>query len=326
MPPIRHVVREALVGTLFRRNCVLPLATGRRFVFLFHDISPESEPHHHRNYSVSPGVFFRQIQVLRELFALVSLDTLCDRDNRSPSNQAAVVFDDGFLSVSTLAAPHLSAQGIPFAVFANQKALEEGRLWCSDVVLGLNDDQYLRSLYERYTDHGISYEIFAQAPLDHLISSPQLRDDYDGFGDRPPGAVRVYLNSAELQGLKRGGAVVGSHTVSHPVMERLSGVHAGTEIEQNKDYLESLLQAEIRHFAFPFGFPGTFNRETEALARSHHRFLYTTNRAFFKPTDLTMGGLLLPRIGLRNEGRPEILATVNAAFFVNRLNQIRMMN
>lgn len=275
---------------------------------------------------MTPEVFFDQIEVLRELFSLVSLDTLCDPDNTSPSHQASVVFDDGFLSVSTLAAPHLFSIGVPFAIFANQEALEEGRLWCSDVVLGLDDQQYLRSIYERYTDRAVSYDAFSRAPLDHLISSPQLRDEYDGLGYRPQGTSRTYLNSTELQSLWRRGAVVGSHTVSHPVMARLSGVHAAAEIQRNKNYLESLLQSEIRHFAFPFGFPGTFSQESEAIARAHHRFLYTTNRAFFRATDLAISGLLLPRIGLRNEGRAEILAAVNTVFFVDRLKQLRMMN
>jgi peptidoglycan/xylan/chitin deacetylase (PgdA/CDA1 family) len=321
MGNIKQVARDFLNRPLFQRNYILPLACGTRFIFVFHDISTDQEPHYHPNYSIPPEVFRDQIAAIRDLFDLVSLDVLCDPDETTSSHRAALVFDDGFLSVSTVAAPYLSARGIPFAVFVNRQALEEDRLWCSDVVLGRLDLTYLRSLYDRYVDSpgGISYEEFVRAPLDYLVPAPRLRDDYGPLeyrGSRP--ASRTYMNATELLNLQRGGAIVGSHTVSHRLMARLTDVEARREIEDNRTYLESLLQAEIRHFAFPFGYAGTFDSRVAGLAHAQHPHLYTTNRVFFRPPELKLDEVLLPRIGLTNERRGEILAAVNVAFFSNR--------
>jgi peptidoglycan/xylan/chitin deacetylase (PgdA/CDA1 family) len=47
---------------------------------------------------------------------------------------------------------------------------------------------------------------------------------------------------------------IGSHTVSHPVLPKLSDREAGEEIEQGVRKLEAELGCKINHFAYPFGF------------------------------------------------------------------------
>ena len=49
------------------------------------------------------------------------------------------------------------------------------------------------------------------------------------------------------------GAVVGSHTVTHPILPRCETQVAITEIEQAKDQLEDILEYEVKHFAYPVG-------------------------------------------------------------------------
>jgi peptidoglycan/xylan/chitin deacetylase (PgdA/CDA1 family) len=323
MRALKNYVRNALSKSVLRHNVLLPLSQGKRFVFLFHDVSPASEAHHHSNYSVTPDIFFEQIRALAGLFDLVSLDTLC-KDEKSLANQAAIVFDDGFLSVGTVAAPYLFKMGIPFAVFANKRAVQHGRLWCTDVVLGSSDTAYLRSLYARYIETAaIPYEVFDKAPLDYLVPANGLEDDH-GPLDWPGASAceRIYLNASELTDLANKGVLVGSHTASHRLMARLSDESAKSEIEDNCAYLENLLQKEIEHFAFPFGYHGAFHASNTRAARSRHRYLYSTNRVFFEREDLGLEGLVLPRIGMRNETRAEILASVNTAFFANRRSQI----
>jgi peptidoglycan/xylan/chitin deacetylase (PgdA/CDA1 family) len=321
---MKAALRGWLGRTVLRHNWILPLVKGRRFVFLFHDVSAASEPHHHKSYSVTPEVFYGQIEALQALFEMVSLDAACNPDSACSRNQACVVFDDGFRSVSTVAAPFLVARGIPFAVFANMRAVREDRLWCSDVVFGSSDSRYLRSAYERYIDPAVvGFERFERDPLDYLIPAPNLREDYEPltYSAGKPG-TRVYMDEAEVRGLRAHGALVGSHTVSHRVMARLSDVAIRAEVADNRRYLESLLQAEVRHFAFPFGFPGMFDGRATDAARSQHEHLYSTDRVFFTGGDLKLTGLILPRIGLRNERRPEILSSVNTAFFASRRSQL----
>lgn len=317
-------MRDSLAKTLFRHNWILPVTRRKRFIFLFHDVSPSTEPHHHPAYSVTSAVFYDQIRALQSLFDLVSLDVLCDEEVDPDSNRAAVVFDDGFLSVGTTAAPYLFDRGIPFAVFVNKQALQENRLWCTDVVLGASDSRYLRSLFDRYVgpSGGVSYEQFEQGPLGYLVPAQRLRDDYAALARRDESGHRVYLSATELQNLSRNGVLVGSHTVSHRVMTKLSDEAVRIEIEENRHYLESLLQKEIAHFAFPFGFHGAFDERAARCARSHHRYLHSTKRVFFERQDLKLDGLILPRLGLRSESRAEILSAANLAFFVDRRSQL----
>src|SRR5262245_7630996 len=59
---MKAAFRRLLQASVLRTNCVLPLTSGERFIFVFHDVSERSEPHFHRNYSVTPETFAEQVE------------------------------------------------------------------------------------------------------------------------------------------------------------------------------------------------------------------------------------------------------------------------
>ena len=58
---------------------------------------------------------------------------------------------------------------------------------------------------------------------------------------------------------------IGAHTQTHPIMTRLSGAAARLEIFDSKKHLESLLNREVKHFAYPNGEAGDFNETHQRL-------------------------------------------------------------
>lgn len=102
---------------------------GKRFIFLYHDVSEPSEIQHSELYSTSLAAFRAQIDFLIRNFKLVSLDNILSPAlDAGRARYASITFDDGFLSVQENAMPYLSAKGIPFAVFVNRMAITENRL------------------------------------------------------------------------------------------------------------------------------------------------------------------------------------------------------
>jgi peptidoglycan/xylan/chitin deacetylase (PgdA/CDA1 family) len=63
------------------------------------------------------------------------------------------------------------------------------------------------------------------------------------------------MSSVQVQELYRAGMQIGAHTVSHPILARLSRDEARSEIADGKKRLEDLLGERISLFAYPNGRP-----------------------------------------------------------------------
>lgn len=76
------------------------------------------------------------------------------------------------------------------------------------------------------------------------------------------------LSGAETIRLAEGGLVeVGAHTMTHPVLSRLTLAEQRQEIRQSKAYLEGLAGQKVTSFAYPHGLHADYSQETIALVR-----------------------------------------------------------
>jgi len=75
-----------------------------------------------------------------------------------------------------------------------------------------------------------------------------------------------YLNDAEIvEIVKSGLCEVGSHTIWHPKLTKISADERLKELEISKDDLETLLDREIKVIAYPFGL---YNEDVKSLAQA----------------------------------------------------------
>ena len=57
----------------------------------------------------------------------------------------------------------------------------------------------------------------------------------------------------------------GSHTVTHPILSRISTERIKTEIQRSKETIEKYLNVPVRTFAYPVGRNQDFNEEVKTL-------------------------------------------------------------
>ncbi len=85
------------------------------------------------------------------------------------------------------------------------------------------------------------------------------------IGVRPTHRV---LSAAELVRLAEGGLVdMGAHTMTHPVLSRLSLAKQRAEIQQSKAHLEDILGQPVTNFAYPHGLKADYTQETIMIVR-----------------------------------------------------------
>lgn len=106
----------------------------------------------------------------------------------------------------------------------------------------------------------LNYHIRAEARrevLDNLMA--QHFDEAELCG-------RFYMSSQQIAELQRRGHIIGSHSVSHPVMSTLDEASQKAEITQSFDFLDAVTGGlALRTYCHPYGTFQSFNRTTEQL-------------------------------------------------------------
>lgn len=96
---------------------------------------------------------------------------------------------------------------------------------------------------------------------------------------QPPNAM---MNREELRQLADAGWVIGSHTLNHPHLTRVSLQVAWNEISASRIALEETLGRPVRYFCYPYG---DFNAEiAEMVERAGYELAFTTVQG---PAELT---------------------------------------
>ena len=106
-----------------------------------------------------------------------------------------------------------------------------------------------------------------------------------------------YMNETELARMQRAGMIVGSHTVTHPVMSKLDEVEQKREIRESFTFLERATNGlAIRTFCYPYGGFHSFTESTEQfLADAGCVFSFNVEPRDIADSDLKARTQALPR-------------------------------
>lgn len=97
------------------------------------------------------------------------------------------------------------------------------------------------------------------------------------FDDEEALLKSYYMSPAEIKEMHDAGMIIGSHTVSHPVMSKLSPAEQVAEITSSVQQLEHITGGLYhRTFCYPHGGFHTFTSDTEAILTSQN-FCYSFN-------------------------------------------------
>jgi peptidoglycan/xylan/chitin deacetylase (PgdA/CDA1 family) len=76
------------------------------------------------------------------------------------------------------------------------------------------------------------------------------------------------LEWGQVREMHSSGIKIGSHSISHPDMASLDGQTAYREAAASRERIESLVGADVKDFSYPFGNPGSFNKDTAAILKT----------------------------------------------------------
>jgi peptidoglycan/xylan/chitin deacetylase (PgdA/CDA1 family) len=222
---------------------------------------------------VPVDVFRTQLQALREVYDLVTLDEILleGASRRQPSRErraaVALTFDDDLPSHVEHALPVLRELGVPAAFFLSGRALHGlGAYWFQQleallIVYGERRAAALLHLPERRARE-LVLACEGDADLRRRVS-----DAAAGL------AVPGILERDAIAALAAGGMTIGFHTVDHDILPGLSETALDDAVSRGRADLAAAVGAAVHYFAYPHGKADT--RSVAAVRRAGFNAAFT---------------------------------------------------
>lgn len=248
-------------------------ARARLTVLIFHRVLPEPDPLFPDE--VDAARFDELLGWVKAWFNVLPLDAAIQQlhDGSLPARAAALSFDDGYADNHDVALPLLKKHGLPCSFFVATGFLDGGRMWNDTLIESVRLSRLptldLRGLVDGRGDelgqHALGDTASRRTALGKLIERvkylpPEPRVAcVDAIAARaevsPPDDLM--MSSGQVRALRAAGMQIGAHTVSHPILAKLSTQTASDEIAHSRSVLQTLLGERVGLFAYPNGKPGT---------------------------------------------------------------------
>lgn len=259
-------------------------------VFMFHGVGGSDCP---------ADVFALQMQYLKKHYSVISLKAAVEKvvaQNFYFSNEVVLTFDDGLRNNFTVAYPILLQLGLP-ATFFVCPSLIETRVWlwayemeqrlltitnfnlsilCKKFSISMNPNNsndmtvVLEQIIEWMKTLDTVYRKSVEAAVRELTP--------DFMPTQTHLSMFESMTWDELRSLSPELITIGSHTVSHPILTKLSLDEMRFEIEESKRWLEQSLNRPVEYFCYP---NGDMNEEIVDTVRAAYRAAVTTEPGFF---------------------------------------------
>ena len=279
----------------YRRNALL--------VLCYHGVVPDEYARDPLGYGsvVSESDFTRQIDTLARLYHPISVSQLQDwwsGKANLPSNPVLVTLDDGYRNNLLYAAPILRRFGVPALINISVGYIGEDRiLWPNEIyrrVLHWPNSTIPMPASQRECPLGdTTVERIALAAYIRQSSKqlgPSGRTSYltllrrfnppdtDGYEQE----ILAFLSWNEVRDLRDLGFEIGSHSVEHSILTRVSSPTLNYELECSKSKIEEMLGTQCSCFTYPNGTADDFSpKVVRAVQNAGYSFGFTGIPGFF---------------------------------------------
>ncbi len=246
---------------------------------------PSSHPFYARIASATAEGLREEMIALSRTRRVVTLDeavALAEAGCPVTEPLALVTFDDGYRDNFDAALPVLTALGVP-ATFFLTTAFVDGTLlpWWDHVAYAVN----LASVPVLTLDRPAPLKIdltrisrseavalvidayLAHPDVDERALRPELETRAGVSLDEPRLARSLFMTWDDARSLATAGMSIGSHTLTHRALARLSEDEQRHELTTSRARIRDEIGRDVDALAYPYGWPGAIDATTLRLAR-----------------------------------------------------------
>ena len=196
-----------------------------------------------------------------------------------PARAACITFDDGYADNHNVALPILQRHGLTATFFIATGFLDGGRMWNDTIIETIRGSttQLLDFSSLSLGQYPVSTIDEKKVTISALINQIKYRPVAERISITEQLAHRaqaqlphdLMMTTHDVKAMRHAGMQIGAHTVSHPILARLTDEQARQEIGDSKIFLEQLLGERVGLFAYPNGKPGEdYTPQTVDVVRS----------------------------------------------------------
>lgn len=251
--------------------------SNRLLVLGWHNIDPTP------GFPDPPGVgrlgFAKQLRTLSRFANVLPFAEalrLMEAGEPLPPRAVVLTFDDGYRDNLELGVPMLAEQGLP-ATFFLVPGFLSGTVgaWWEDLSAAFD-----RARAPRLTFGGVTHDLTTPTArgaahdavrasvklLDHATRAEAVAQVSEELNPAPTSVGEgLFMDWAGAKSLLAAGHEVGSHTVSHAILERETEAGQLTELSESRSALESGLGITVDTLAFPNGAASDYSETTTRL-------------------------------------------------------------
>ena len=281
--PGKRKVVPLIKKIFFHTGAVGVMRYANRFkvpILMYHRVSVTRDPFFP---SVSLNTFRNQMLYIKRHYKIISLDQLIrywQTCQKVSARSLVVTFDDGDTQTWQAVFPVLQEFNIPVTIFlATGPGRENALIWTDQLRIWVKHTRKMRYAFQlngfkrewlltkteerlRMANE-LSSKLKSISDTERRVALKQLEIELGANGIQIP-ATRL-LSQNQIRSLRRQNMTFGAHSVTHPILSRMSLADARFEIYESKRELERMLSERIRHFAYPNGEAGDFNEDHERL-------------------------------------------------------------
>ncbi|QDL37525.1 polysaccharide deacetylase family protein [Rhodoferax sediminis] len=244
-----------------------PAGAGARLsTLIFHRVLPAPDPLFPDE--MDARRFAEVCGWLKSWFNVLPLDQAVIRLKAGtlPVRAACITFDDGYADNFEVAMPILQRHGLTATFFIATGFLNGGRMWNDTIIETVRNgtSPLLDFSSLNLGRHPVTTLADKRAAIAALIDQVK----YQPLAQRISVTEQIarlaqvqlpqdlMMTSLQVKAMHQAGMQIGAHTVSHPILARLSEDQARQEISDSQIFLERLLGERVGLFAYPNGKPG----------------------------------------------------------------------
>jgi len=258
-------------------------------ILQYHSVSPQGR-YRSPTIAVHPQSFDRQMAYLARYYQVIPLDQVvtCIAERKPfPSRAVAITFDDGYLDNYTCAYPILKKYGLTATFFITAGPVVRGqRFWVSWIREAIEGAKNVAGLLRDGAVPGLE-GLDATDSREQAIAEVTTRLNRMGYSARAetlarlanvlsihvseePGSngLGIMMGPEHVRDMSLGDMSIGSHTVTHPNLPRLTAEELDHELRESKALLEAVTGTAVEHLAYPGGPEATNPDFTDQVAES----------------------------------------------------------
>lgn len=269
----KDILAHGAFGRFSPLTPVLEKARNQRLSILaYHRINDEPSAdyrYQEETISATPEMFREQLRFLRRRCHVVNfaeLKEILNAGERVPDNTVIITFDDGYRDNLDIALPILQEFGLTAVVYIVTQCIETGEpFWFEALAhdvsqapsgeLRLLDDSFQFTIREdnrrelRRALGDLARVVDDEARLQMLAEL----HSYCQHISRAESEERIPMNWDEIGALVSAGIEIGSHTVTHPFLSRLTNEQIRCQLLDSKSAIESHTGKAVLSISYPTG-------------------------------------------------------------------------